>query len=136
MKEKAIKECLKARLKAICRKTYVGAALYSDTEVITGYNIENRCHKGYHAEEMAVLNATLQGINPKALKGIVVSFSDNDITRLTFMCGICRQIVWQYTLNPVLLVTEVDLEGNIISEKTLGELYPYPYPRAEKAGLN
>lgn len=25
--------------------------------------------------------------------------------------------------------TKVDLEGNIIAEKTLGELYPNPYPR-------
>jgi cytidine deaminase len=135
IKEQAIVDCLQARLKAICRKTMVGAAFYTNKRVYSGWNMENRCHKGYHAEEMAVINAQLAQENPKDLKGIVVSFSDDDITRLTFMCGHCRQVVWEYTLNPDLLVTEVDLQGNIIKELTLGELYPYPYPRADKAGL-
>jgi hypothetical protein len=41
-----------------------------------------------------------------------------------------------YTLNPDLLVTEVDLQGNIIKEVSLGELYPYPFPRAEQANVS
>jgi cytidine deaminase len=128
MKNIAIKSCLDYRQLAIARKTYVGASLYTDSEVYSGYNWENRCQKGYHAEEMAVIQAQLRHANPKAIKGIVVSFSKNDISSLTFACGHCRQVLWEYTFNPDLLVTEVDLEGNIIAEKTLGELYPYPYP--------
>lgn len=131
----AIQRCLEARLKAVCRKTMVGAALYSDNEIFAGWNIENRCQKGYHAEEVAVLNAQIHKADPKSFKGIIVSFSDNDIDRLTFMCGICRQYVWEYTLNPMLLVTEVDLEGNIIAEQILEGLYKYPYPRAEQVWL-
>ena len=69
--------------------------------------------------------------NPENIEGIVVSFSAGDITKLTFMCGHCRQIIYEFTKNPELLVTEIDLEGNITSEKTLGFLYPYPYPRSE-----
>ena len=136
MKKAAITLCLEYRLKAICRKTMVGAALYSDDVIFTGFNIENRCQKGYHAEEMAILNAQQTTVGPKSFKGIIVSFSGNDITQLTFMCGHCRQYVWEYTLNPDLLVTEVDIEGNIIKEVKLGELYPYPYPRAECAEIN
>jgi cytidine deaminase len=136
IKDEAIKQCLEARKRAICRKTYVGAAIYSDTKVITGYNVENRCQKGYHAEEICVINCIIQEINPKELKGIIISFSDNDITRLTFMCGHCRQVVWEYVLNPEFLVTEVDLDGNIIKEVFLNELYPYPYPRSECAKVN
>ncbi len=103
--------------------------------IISGCNYENRCHKGYHAEESAVLEAMFNHIDPKEFKGIVISFSST-IDQLTFMCGHCRQIVWEYTLNPDLLVIEVNVDtGEVIKELTLGELYPYPYPRGEKASL-
>jgi cytidine deaminase len=135
MKKAAIDLCLQAREKAICRKTKVGATLYSNDIIFEGHNVENRCHKGYHAEEMAIMNAQQTNVDPKSFIGIIVSFSDNDIDKLTFMCGHCRQYVWEYTLNPLLLVTEVDLKGNIVKEEFLEDLYPYPYPRADKASL-
>lgn len=128
MKTLAIKECLEWREKAVARKTYVGASLYTNRRIISGYNLENRCHKGLHAEEIAVINARLQDINPKDIKGMIISFSSNDITNLTFACGHCRQVLWEYTFNPNLLISEVNLKGEIIAEKTLGELYPFPYP--------
>ncbi len=136
LKQEAIQKCLEARLKAVCRKTMVGAVLYSDTELFPGWNIENRCQKGYHAEEVAVLNAQIHKADPKSFKGLIVSFSDDDIDRLTFLCGICRQYVWEYTLNPNLLVTEIDLKGNIIAEIILEGLYRHPYPRAEQSCVN
>lgn len=128
--------------------TKVGACLYSE-EIIyygldgkafwSGYNIQNHSHKSYHAEEMAVLNYMVWYQNNKdyidddnkkiKLKGIVVTFDHEQIKDYTFCCGHCRQVLWEYLRNPDLLVTEVDLEGNIIAEKTLGELYPNPYPR-------
>lgn len=136
-KEIAIIAAIQEREFAVCRKTKVGAAFYSkEGRTYTGYNIENRCQKGYHAEEMAVLDAKTQDVDPKTLVGLVVTFSDNDIDNLTFCCGHCRQYVWEYTLNPDLLVTEVNPEGKIIAEVKLGDLYPYPYPRADKANIN
>ena len=133
IKEKAIKASIEASTHAICRKTHVGAALYGSKSIDIGYNIENRCQKGYHAEEMAVLNAQLHNVDPKDIIGLVVTFSSDDIDRLTFCCGHCRQIVWEYTLNPKLLVTEVKPNGEIVEEITMEILYPWPYPRAEKA---
>jgi cytidine deaminase len=132
-KTKAIKKCLDERLFAVVRKTQVGAALYTkDGRIYVGCNQENRCHKGTHAEEMAVLNAKMHHVNPEDIVGLVVGFSGNTIEHLTFCCGHCRQVVWEYTLNPDLLCIEVDENGKIIKEVTLGELYPYPYPRANQ----
>lgn len=129
-KEIAIANCLIARKKAITYRTSVGACIYTKYHMFyEGFNIENKCHKGYHAEELAVLNCILHDVNTEDIEGIVISFSKNDISRLTFMCGHCRQIVWEYTKNPNLNVIEVDLDGNIIKEMKLSELYNYPYPR-------
>lgn len=129
----AIERCLEARKKAILLKysrTKVGACIYTrDGHFYEGFNIQNRSHKSYHAEEIAVLNCIINDVPSNIVEGIIISFSKNDISRLTFMCGHCRQIVWEYTKNPNLLVIEVDLEGNIIKEMKLGELYNYPYPR-------
>lgn len=134
-KEKAILFALEARNNAILIRsshTKVGACVYTKTgDFYTGFNIQNYCHKSYHAEEIAMINYLLShrtaSIDP--IEGIVISFSDSDIRRLTFACGHCRQILWEFTRNPDLLVTEIDLEGKIVKEVKLSELYPYPYPR-------
>jgi cytidine deaminase len=145
VKQEAIKKCLEAREKAILiptSTTKVGACLYNEHDYggenfrsfWEGYNIQNRSHKSYHAEEMAVLSYITSVpqvcvFNPFARpQGLIVSFSAT-IEKITFCCGHCRQTLWEYLRNPDLLVTEVDLEGNIVAEKTLKELYPDPYPR-------
>jgi cytidine deaminase len=138
VKQEAIKRCLQAREKAILiptSTTKVGACLYDNYEwephFWEGYNIQNRSHKSYHAEEMAVLNCLMETrdcLEPPKPVGLSVSFTAN-IAQITFCCGHCRQTLWEYFRNPELLITEVDLEGNIIAEKTLKELYPDPYPR-------
>jgi len=132
IKDLAIETCLMAREKAVLIKnhhTKVGACIYTDNnEMYIGFNVQNKCHKSYHAEELAILDCILHNVNPNSIQGIVVSFSANNIKRLTFCCGHCRQYLWEYTMNPNLLVTEVDLIGNIIKEVKLNKLYPYPYP--------
>jgi cytidine deaminase len=132
-KEEAICLALQSRMLALARKTFVGATLYGSKLIITGFNMENRCQKGIHAEEAAVIQAQLHCHEPDEFDGMIVSFSNKDISQLTFCCGHCRQVLWEYTFNPKFLITEVDLEGNIIAEKTLGELYPNPYPLKEYA---
>lgn len=130
--QELIQKCLEARKKAVLiptSKTKVGALLYDiDGNIWEGWNIQNRCHKSYHAEEMAILNALLQKANMNHMQGMIVSFSST-IKKLTFCCGICRQLIWEYIQNPNFLVTEVDLEGHILESKTINELYPNPYPR-------
>lgn len=130
--KEAIKRCLEAREKAILlpnHNTKVGACLYSSSgHLYEGYNIQNRCHKSYHAEEISILNYLLNEEYLKNAQGMIVSFTKN-IKQLTFCCGHCRQMIWETFKNPDFLITEVDEEGNIVAEKTIKELYPDPYPR-------
>jgi cytidine deaminase len=127
-----IYKCLQAREKAILTKTSptkVGALLYdSYGNTYEGFNIQNRCHKSYHAEEIAILNSILSCCDKSKLSGMIVSFNDT-IERVTFCCGHCRQLIWEYTMNPDFIITEVDLKGNIVDKRTIKELYPNPYPR-------
>ena len=131
LKQSAIKECLLIRKNAIARNTKVGATLYTDDTYVSGWNIENRIHKGYHAEEIAIINARLRGINPKNIEGMVICFDKKDISNHTFCCGFCRQVLWEFTFNSDLIITEVGLDGKIVAEKTLGDLYPNPFPLEE-----
>lgn len=131
MIKEAIKICLEYRQRAILldgHTTKVGACIYTKSKLYGGFNIQNRSHKSYHAEEVAVINYLLDKQEDEPT-GIVVTFSKDDIERLTFACGHCRQLLWGVTKNKDLLVTEVDLDGNIIKSLTLEELYPYPYPK-------
>jgi len=128
LKEIAIKKCLEARKLAIARKTYVGACVYTDNKYYIGFNVENRSHKGYHAEEVALINCYINRVDPDDIKGIVISFG-GDFSEPTFPCGHCRQVLWEYTNNPDLDVIEISIEsGKILGEKKLGELLPIPYP--------
>lgn len=140
-KATAIGIALSARENAILipsSRTKIGACLYYDGDdgclFWKGFNIQNSSHKSYHAEEMAVLNYLMKNSEHTHYTnfspiGIVVAYDHTQIKDYTFCCAHCRQVLWEYLKNPDLLVTEVDLEGNIIAEKTLGELYPNPYPR-------
>ena len=136
IKKRAIVRSLRARQKAILIKsssTKVGACIYDVFgNMYEGFNIKTESHKSYHAEEIAALSYLIHRMDPKNALGIVVSFSAKDIKRLTFACGHCRQILWETFRSSKFLLIEVDLEENIIMEKTLGELYPYPYPRFDE----
>ena len=134
VKKIAIEHSLSEREKAKLlpkHTTKVGASIYTtDDTCYGGFNIQNPSHKSYHAEETALICCYLSSVKPESIIGIVVSFSNNDISALTFCCGHCRQMLWEYTHNPDLLITEVNAStGEIIKEVTLGELYPYPYPK-------
>lgn len=135
----AIDHAIKAREKAVLlpgHTTKVGAAIFtSDGEYFDGWNIQNKCHKSWHAEEIAVLNHMISGKDASKILGIVVTFSKNHIKRLTFCCGFCRQYLWEYTMNPMLEVYEVTLEGDPLAMMRLGDLYPMPYP-AEELRMN
>lgn len=67
IKEEAIEESLRYRLLNMnlrnIRKTYVGTCIYTGDRVIGGFNIENRCHKGLHAEELTVINCIQYGVD-------------------------------------------------------------------------
>jgi cytidine deaminase len=130
--EQAINSALGWREHAILVKpsqTKVGASVFTNTgRIYSGFNIQNKAQKSYHAEEVACINAMINGVKGENIAGIVVTFSDTDISKLTFCCDSCRQVLWEYTKNPNLNVYEVGLDGKIVSMKKFSELYPYPYP--------
>lgn len=132
VKKAAINLALEEKEKAILLPNHVhkvGASIYTtDDTCYGGFNIQNRSHKSYHAEETALLCCYLSSVKPDTIVGIVITFGDNNLENLTFACGHCRQMLWEYTHNPKLLITEVNSKGEILAEKTLGELYPLPYP--------
>jgi len=125
IKERAIIAAIQAMKKAISFRTKVGACLYTQDKLFPGFNIENKTHKGYHAEEVAIIKALDKQINPEDFIGIIIAYDFKDIYPA---CGSCRQYLWEYT-NPELLITVVDIHGNIRYEAKLKELYPMPYPK-------
>ena len=123
VKKWAIHLALEEREKAILlpkHTTKVGAAVYTtDDTVYGGFNMQNRSHKSYHAEETCLICCMLSSVKPETLIGMVITYSDNNLNNLTFTCGHCRQMLWEYTHNPKLLITKVDLNGNILAEKNI-----------------
>lgn len=110
---------------------YTRATRYCYAKMYGGFNIENRCHKGYHAEEVALLNAIAHRNMPDDFEGIVIVYKFAGHDSVYPGCGHCRQLLWEYT-NKDLLITVVDTNGKIRFEKKLGKLYPFPYPEVGK----
>ncbi len=115
--------------RAITFKSRVGCVLVMKNGVhVPGFNVENRCHKGYHAEETAFISALLSGFKGEDFEEIILSY--DFIDKGTYpMCGHCRQLIWEYTKNPDIKITVIDTLGEEKYTGTLGELYPMPYPR-------
>ena len=128
-----IKTCLLAREEAVTLKstsTKVGAVLVTDLSYYEGFNIQTKSHKDFHAEEVAFINFLIErerGDDEKPLR-MFVTFSNPVLNNLTFLCGHCRQFIWEITQNPDFEIIEIDLKGKILSRKKLSELYPVPYP--------
>jgi len=125
-KDRAIKVAIEYTDKAVTFKSKVGACIYSNDNLYPGFNVENKIHKGYHAEEMAIINSIQDRADPDELLGIVISYEFDD-HKVYPACASCRQYLWEYT-NPELLITVVDKKGNIEYESKLKYLYPMPYP--------
>lgn len=127
--KRVISKTLEAMNKSTC-KTKIGCCLFDSYNypLSQGFNIENRCHKGYHAEETAVINAILQGIDGSNIKGLMMA---GTFDKIYPPCGHCRQIIWEYTKNPnleIIILNEGDKETH---NYKLDDIYPIPYPRDE-----
>jgi cytidine deaminase len=127
-KEVAKNIAINSMKKSITFKSKVGACLYSKEKYFSGFNIENKVHKGFHAEEVSIIEFLKSGIDKKDLIGIVIVYDFNINEEVVYPpCAICRQYLWEYT-HPNLKVTVVKPDGSIIFEDKLKNLYPYPYP--------
>jgi len=115
---------------ALTFRSRVGAVLVADNNrTFLGFNIENYCHKGYHAEETALINALLHGYRGTMLRELYLTYDFHGHSGNIYpMCGHCRQLYWEFT-HPNLLVKVVSLDGEIRYTAKLLELYPLPYPK-------
>ncbi len=99
----------------------VGAALLcKDGSVYTGCNIENSTYGATNcAERTAVFKAVSEG--KRDFSAIAITSSGGE---LTFPCGICRQVLSEFS--PEMSVILSDKDGNI-KTFSLSELIPHSF---------
>ncbi len=99
----------------------VGAALLaSDGRVFTGVNVENASYGlSVCAERNAVACAVANGARDFDAIAIV---TDSD--KPTMPCGVCRQVLWEFAHD---LVVVVESGGGRRIETTIRELFPMPF---------
>lgn len=100
---------------------YVGAALLcADGTVYTGCNIENSTYGATNcAERTAVFKAVSEG--HREFTAIAITSSGGG---LTFPCGICRQVLAEFS--PEIKIILKDKKGEI-SAFSIGELLPHSF---------
>jgi len=122
-----IKMAEDARMSSYCPYSgyAVGAALLcSDGYVFTGCNIENAAFgPGICAERCAIYKAV--SCNHKDFLAIAIAGSPvgDEITQFSFPCGVCRQVMREFT-NPNKFIVIVAGPNDTYVEKTLEEFLP------------
>ena len=113
--------------------TAVGAAILTKDGTITaGCNIEDKARsQTVHAENLAVSKALFDGYRNDDFVAIAIVYQERADEPPYPACALCRQWLWENT-NENILIIAVDLDGKILHQDTLKNLYPYPYPA--KAG--
>lgn len=99
----------------------VGAALLcTDGSVYTGCNIENSTYGATNcAERTAVFKAVSEG--KREFSAIAITSSDGE---LTFPCGICRQVLSEFSPEMRVILSDND---NNIKTFSLSELIPHSF---------
>lgn len=114
-----------ARLRALADYSgfRVGAALAtSDGQIVTGANIENATYGlTMCAERVAMFKALSDGA--RSFSSIVV-VADTDAP--TPPCGPCRQILWEFGGNLLIVLANLD---QVTAQYQLAELLPHPFDR-------
>ena len=99
----------------------VGAALLTaDGTVFTGVNVENASvGLSVCAERNAIAKAISEGASNFVRMAIVT-----DAAEPTMPCGVCRQVIWEFS-HDLELVVEARDGARIVA--TIGELFPKPF---------
>lgn len=122
----------RAREKALTFKTKVGAAIQTkDGKIYAGFNIENRIHKGHHAEEVALIRALFEGYKGSDFEAMAIVYETSSEENPYPACASCRQYMWENT-SPDLIVIAAQPDGTVLYKGRLKKLYPYPYPSKPK----
>ncbi|HHT9124720.1 MAG TPA: cytidine deaminase [Candidatus Brocadiia bacterium] len=123
--DELIKKAKEAMAKAYSPYSHfkVGAAVLTKSgKIYTGCNIEN-CSYGLTicAERVAIFNAVSSGEREFDAIAIVT-----DSTELTPPCGACRQVIWEFSKDVVVLLT--NLQGKQKTTK-ISDLLPIPFDK-------
>ena len=125
--QQLIKAALNAREHAYAPYSYfaVGAAvLTKDGQVYTGCNIENASYGATNcAERTAIFKAVSDGSCEFVKVAIVGGKVGEEITEYAYPCGVCRQVMAEFS-NPKELKVIVAKSEEEYLEKTLEELLP------------
>lgn len=127
--EQAIEEAVEYRDQARTYGTKVGVAVGTfDGAVFGGFNMENKRHKGVHAEEAALIHAMLNGYNATDLRSLVVVYGDGEGDIDIFpACLSCLAFAWDYA-HPKLNVVVADTAGDIKYCERLEDIVSHPGP--------
>lgn len=106
----------------------VGAALLlKDGTIITGCNIENASFgPTICAERCAIFKAVSEGKKEFAAIAVAGSPEGEDISQYSYPCGVCRQVMREFTNPDEFIVYVLGPEGAYI-EKKLSEILPYSF---------
>ncbi len=142
-----IQSALFYREKARTFRTKVGAAIETfDMAIIGGFNIETYTHKGYHAEEVALIRALAHGYNGTDFRRMAVVYQDaghNDFEVYPACLG-CLNYLWDFT-HPRFEIFVADIYGKgrykgileeMLSLKDGARIYPSENVRKNKPRLN
>lgn len=128
--QQLIKAAMKARENAYAPYSHflVGAAvLTKDGQVYTGCNIENASYGATNcAERTAVFKAVSEGHSEFVKVAIVGGKEGEEITEFAYPCGVCRQVMAEFS-NPLELKVIAAKSEEVYLEKTLEELLPYSF---------
>jgi cytidine deaminase len=123
-----VSTALKAREKAYVPYSNfkVGAAIMTeDDTVYGGCNIENASYGATNcAERTAIFKAISEG--HKIIKAIAIV---GDTNTYTFPCGICRQVIAEFSEGNIPIILAKDEENFIV--KTLEEVFPGAFTKKD-----
>ena len=128
--QQLIRAALKARENAYAPYSHfaVGAAvLTKDGQGYTGCNIENASYGATNcAERTAIFKAVSEGSKEFVKIAIVGGKVGEKITEFAYPCGVCRQVIAEFS-NPKEMRIVVAKSENDYIEKTLDELLPLSF---------
>ena len=103
----------------------VGAAVLADDgNIYTGCNIQNGSFGAkVCAEHTAILKAISEGA--RHICAIAVSGPLHD--KPTYPCGICRQVICEFAVNPDIPVFVANNDGTIVTQLPFRELLPHSF---------
>lgn len=124
--QKAVNIALEARKNAKTFRSSVGIAMEMyDGTIFSGFNIETYANKGYHAEEVATINALSAGYHGTDFKRMIEVFQDagHDEAEIFPGCPLhCWGTLLEFT-HPYLKIVVADVTGNVRYQIRLKDIF-------------